>query len=131
MVPDDDNFEESWIEGRVVLKTIPELIQEIRKYTRCVSAEIANNEIGQNQGILIDVREPIEVAEKPVPQSVNIPRGVLEMKVNALYPSEETPLYIHCATGARATLAAEQLQRIGYQQVSVITCDLEAIEHLY
>jgi len=110
-----------------MLKTIQELVQEIRGHLRCVTAKVANTEIQQNRGIVIDVREPVEVAERPVPQSVNIPRGVLEMKVSALYPNEEIPLYIHCATGARATLAAEQLQRIGYRQVSVITCDLETI----
>jgi rhodanese-related sulfurtransferase len=110
-----------------MLKTIPELVQEIRQHVRCVSAEIAYGEIKQNRGILIDVREAVEVAEKPVPESINIPRGVLEMKVSTLYPSEDHSLYIHCATGARATLAAEQLQRIGYRRVSVITCDLETI----
>ena len=110
-----------------MLKTIPDLVQEIRPSIRCVTAEQAKQEMTNNGGIMIDVREPMEVAEHPTPGAINIPRGVLEMKVSELHPHEETRLYIHCATGARATLSAEQLMRIGYQQVSVITCDIESI----
>jgi len=110
-----------------MLKSIPELVKEIRPNLHCISAESAANEIKQNNGILIDVRELGEVAENPAPESINIPRGILEMKTPTLYPNADTPLYIHCATGARATLAAEQLRRIGYNKVSIITCDLETI----
>lgn len=110
-----------------MLKTIPQLIQEIRPKIHCLSAQEAKQEMSTNGGIMIDVREPSEVAEHPTPNAINIPRGLLEMKVSELHPHAETPIYIHCATGARATLSAEQLMRIGYQQVSVITCDIETI----
>lgn len=110
-----------------MLKSIPELVQEIRQHIRCLTADVANEELMQTGGVIIDVREPGEVADSPAPNSINIPRGLLEMKASALYPNAETPIYIHCATGARATLAAEQLQRLGYGKVSVITCDLETI----
>ena len=39
----------------------------------------------------------------------------------------ERPIYLHCATGGRATLAAEQLQRIGYNKVTVISCKAENV----
>lgn len=110
-----------------MLKSIPELIKEIRVNLRCISASEAFLEMKDNQGILIDVREPAEFAEKQSDGAINIPRGLLEMKASASYPDSATRIYIHCATGARASLAAEQLQRIGYTQVTVITCDLEAI----
>lgn len=110
-----------------MLKSIPDLIQEIRPNTRCITAAEAKAEMQENGGILIDVREPMEVAQTPTPNALNIPRGVLEMQVSTLHPHEETPIYIHCATGARATLSAEQLKRIGYKHVSVITCDIETI----
>ena len=31
-------------------------------------------------------------------------------------------IYLHCASGGRAALAAEQLQRIGYKNVKAISC---------
>ncbi len=109
------------------LKTIPELVAEIRSTMRCLSAQEAKAELTDNQGLLIDVRELAEVAEKPVLGSTNIPRGVLEMKMLEQHCEPNMPIYIHCATGARATLAAEQLKRLGYQQVTIITCDLDSI----
>jgi rhodanese-related sulfurtransferase len=110
-----------------MLKTIPQLISAIRPGIHCISALEANSEINENSGLLIDVREPAEVTQQATTRSINIPRGVLEMKMIELYPNPETPIYIHCATGARATLSAEQLIRIGYSKVSIITCDLETI----
>jgi rhodanese-related sulfurtransferase len=109
------------------LKTIIELIQEVRSTLRCITAQQAMAEVNNNSGLLLDVRETSEVSEKQTPSSVNIPRGVLEMKMLASYPNADLPIYIHCATGARASLAAEQLQRVGYQHVTVITSDLETV----
>jgi rhodanese-related sulfurtransferase len=34
---------------------------------------------------------------------------------------------LHCATGARAIFSAEQLKRVGYLNVSVITSSLDDI----
>lgn len=110
-----------------MLKTIPELLQEIRSHVRCITAEQAAAEISENNSQLIDVREPEEVAVAAIAKSTNIPRGVLEMKASMSFPDPETKIYIHCASGARAVLAAEQLQRIGYRNVSAITCELKIV----
>tara|TARA_R110002049_G_scaffold297446_1_gene486399 strand:+ start:412 stop:762 length:351 start_codon:yes stop_codon:yes gene_type:complete len=109
------------------LKTIPELVAEIRLNMRCLSAAEARKEITKNHGLFIDVREPAEVAESPAPGSINIPRGIIEMRILEQHPDPNVPIYIHCATGARASLAAEQLSRLGYKQVTCITCGLEGV----
>lgn len=106
---------------------IPELVEEIRKSIRCVDALTAKTEAEHKDAIIIDVREPSEALDNPTPNTINIPRGILEMKMTTLYPSPDQAIYIHCATGARATLAAEQLKRIGYEEVNIITCDIETI----
>jgi rhodanese-related sulfurtransferase len=109
------------------LKTIPELVAEIRPNMRCINATEARKEMANIKHLFIDVREPAEVAENPAPGSINIPRGVIEMCILEQCTDANKPLYIHCATGARATLAAEQLKRLGYQKVTIITCGLENI----
>jgi len=43
------------------------------------------------------------------------------------YKNENLAIFIHCASGARAILAAEQLERIGYKNVWAITCTLEEV----
>ena len=37
-------------------------------------------------------------------------------------PDADMEIYLHCASGGRAALAAEQLQRIGYTNVKAISC---------
>lgn len=111
-----------------MLKTVPELVTEARAALRCVDANTAMAEIAENKGIILDVREMVEVANLAAPQSVNIPRGILEMKVAELIPDENRPVYLHCASGGRATLAAQQLVKMGYQQVSVVTCAANTVK---
>jgi phage shock protein E len=36
----------------------------------------------------------------------------------------KTSVYLHCATGGLASLAAEQLSRLGYKDVWAIICQL-------
>jgi len=110
-----------------MLKTIPEVIAQAKNTLTIVSAEEAVHLMKQNNGLIIDVREPSEYAEKSAKGAVNIPRGLLEMKMLKMHPDESLAIFIHCATGARAVFSAEQLKRVGYQNVSVITSSLDDI----
>ena len=110
-----------------MLRPFPEIVAEARQQLRCVDAETAITEIKENDGTILDVREPIEVSNLSAPHSVNIPRGILEMKVAEAITDADHPIYIHCATGGRATMAAEQLLRLGYSKVSVITCPIDVV----
>ena len=102
-------------------------LKNIDVHLRTVSAEQAASECRNNNGSLIDVREVAEVANQPVPSALHIPRGVLEMKALEQFKDASTPLYIHCASGVRAKLAAEQLIKMGYENVSVVTCPIPTI----
>lgn len=110
-----------------MLKTIPEIISQATKSLNTISAADAEKKCKQENGIIIDVREPTEFAEKSGKNTINIPRGLLEMTMLQQYPDENLPIFIHCATGARATFSAEQLKRVGYKNVWVVTCMLDDI----
>ena len=110
-----------------MLIPLPELLASIRTELRCLDAETAMKEQQKSSGTVIDVREPGELENCRPPLSINIPRGILEMKVMGLLPDANHPIYLHCASGGRATLAAEQLLRLGYKRVSVITCTAEIV----
>ena len=105
-----------------MLKTIPELMSEIRQTIQTTSAKDAYEYAQKEKCIFIDVREPQEVAESPVSHSINLPRGVLEMNITKLTSDENHPIFLHCATGGRASFAAEQLIRLGYKNVWAIIC---------
>jgi phage shock protein E len=114
-----------------MLKKVPELVAEIRSKINCLNAQEAVAKSREDNGVLIDVREPAEFAQKAPKGAVNIPRGLIEMKMVELYPDANVPIYIHCATGGRATFAAEQLVRLGYQHVYAITCPLDKVFTAY
>jgi len=114
-----------------MLLSIPELLCQLQDKITKVTADEAKVLLQQESSLLIDVREPAEYAEKSAKGSINIPRGVLEMKMLTLYPDENKTIVIHCATSARASLSAEQLQRVGYKSVYVIACKLDTICQCY
>lgn len=66
---------------------------------------------------LIDVREDAEWALGAVPGATHIGRGVLERDVEKAVPDLETEIVVYCASGARSTLAADSLQKMGYANV--------------
>jgi len=105
-----------------MLKTVPEIISEIRNEIRTISAKEAYIFAQKEKCIFIDVREPQEVLESPVTNSINIPRGMLEMSIANCTSDEKSYLFLHCASGGRASFAAEQLVRLGYKNVWAILC---------
>ena len=92
-----------------MLLTLPELITNARASLRCLDAETAMGEIQATAGTIIDVREPIEVESLAAPNSINIPRGILEMKILDVVTEEDHPIYLHCATGGWATRISRSL----------------------
>jgi phage shock protein E len=111
-----------------MLLAVADLIREVKQNIRCIDAQTAVAEREVNKGLLIDVREPAEHQTKPALGAINIPRGLLEMKMMELEKDPTRPIYLHCATSARAALGAEQLKRVGYQNVTVITCNMDEIQ---
>jgi len=67
--------------------------------------------------IVLDVREPEEFAAGHLPGAINIPRGVLEFKVDA-HPAvqgrHEAAILVYCQTGGRSALATQVLNQMGY-----------------
>ncbi|MBL4741902.1 MAG: sulfurtransferase [Idiomarina sp.] len=85
---------------------------------------------------VIDVREPAEYTQGHIREAVNMPRGVLEMQLNqhpdvagyddALQRIADKPLYLICRTGGRSALAAESLERMGFDKVYSVTGGMSA-----
>ena len=117
--------------GTIMLTTIPELVGQIKESITVMSASDARDTLAKGEAILIDVREPSEFEQRSASGAINIPRGLIEMKMLQLYPDAQQAIFVHCATGARACFAAEQLQRLGYTNVVAITCALDGVCDAY
>ena len=94
-----------------------------RDLLAATKAEIAEtNPEGAEQAlaagaILLDVREPDEVAQGAVPGSVGIVRGNLEAQVESRIPDKKAPIVVMCAGGVRSAFAAKTLTELGYSDV--------------
>ena len=82
-----------------------------------------------NGAALIDVREETEFKSGHVPGTTNVSRGRLEFRIwkPLGYPGKvdtNRKIYVQCATGGRAALAAKQLKDIGFTNVTAVVMDL-------
>jgi phage shock protein E len=92
---------------------------------REVSAAEAG-EIYETGGLLIDVREADEFSKEHAVGAKHLSRGVLELKIEELEPNVDRPIVLYCGGGKRSALAAESLQRMGYENVSSLADGFKA-----
>lgn len=97
------------------------LVAEAKKQIKEISPKEAEQRIEQG-AVALDVREPHEYDEGHLPGALNIPRGVLELKVpgHEAIPGTDTPICVYCGSGGRAALSAHRLQELGYTNVASI-----------
>ncbi|WP_166263539.1 rhodanese-like domain-containing protein [Marinobacter caseinilyticus] len=108
------------------LKTLPDIVAEAKASLHCLTPQVAKEVLADNSdALVIDVREPAEVADKRPAGTINIPRGVLEMKITDQTTDPDRTILLHCATGGRAALAAVALQKMGFRNVSIIDCSCD------
>ena len=74
---------------------------------------------GTKDAVLLDVRTPAEYAEGHIPGSRNISLDNLSA-VQTEIPQKDTPLFVHCRSGARSRQAVSFLKRMGYSNVKNI-----------
>ena len=82
-----------------------------------------------NGALLLDVRDENEFKTGHVPGAINVSRGRLEFRIwkPLGYPNKvdmNRKIYVQCATGGRATLAARQLKDIGFTNVTAVVMEL-------
>jgi len=105
-----------------MIKTANDFILAAQQACQCIDSKRAQQLLSECEaGIIIDVREPNEAEQSCIDGSINIPRGLLEMKIQSHCPEPSQLILIHCAAGGRASLAAARLQEMGYSNVYAIT----------
>jgi rhodanese-related sulfurtransferase len=120
-------------------QTLASMIAAARSAVREVSPAQASEALdGGEIGLVVDVREPQEFRDGHVPDAVNIPRGLLEVRADPASPaadpvlsaghSERILVYCTKGPGARSLLAAQTLGSMGFERVEVLGGGLNAWE---
>ena len=66
---------------------------------------------------LVDVREDNEWARGHLPGAIHLGKGVIERDIETAIPDKTLPLVLYCRGGFRSALAADNLQKMGYENV--------------
>lgn len=67
---------------------------------------------------LVDVREDSEWNKGHITNAVHIGKGVIERDIEKKIDNTEAEIILYCGGGFRSALAADNLQKMGYSNVS-------------
>lgn len=79
--------------------------------------EITPDQLAGRAALVIDIREPHELATGTIPGSVAVPMRHLPERVAALAAGLDEPIVLYCAVGERSAIAAAALLDHGYTAV--------------
>ncbi len=80
--------------------------------------EVSPEGLDANTGLIIDVREPHELAVGRLPNAVAIPMHQLASRIGSVATDPATPIVLYCAVGERSAVAAVMLEDAGYSNVA-------------
>ena len=82
--------------------------------------------INREDAQVIDVREPVEYAAGHLPESRNIPLGVLVDRVSEIEKLKDTPVILLCQSGVRSSGACAKLAKLGFTKVHSLDGGIES-----
>ena len=96
------------------LKIVEDAKTRIRELTiQEVQAKLARSD----RFHLVDVREDSEWAAGHLPRAIHLGKGVIERDIEQSVPDTQSEIILYCGGGYRSALAADSLQKMGYQYV--------------
>jgi len=98
-------------------RSFMDIVNEARSRIREIDVPSAAEAVAAGKVLVVDVREPGELAGGIIPGAVNVPLGTAEAEVPRLAPDRGTRILIYCAAGNRSAVAADRLQQLGYGSV--------------
>jgi rhodanese-related sulfurtransferase len=114
-------------------KTAAQLVAESKARITNLTVEQAASQIETEKVVLVDLREPGELAEQgAIAGAVHAPRGMLEFYADPASPYHRRELdpsartIVYCASGGRSALACDLLGQLGYADVANLDGGLKA-----
>ena len=101
------------------MATAAEPLEQIQERIDLVANTKAREEV-EAGAKLIDVREPHEWDEAHLEDAVHVPQGELLERIGDVAPDHSERIVLYCRTDNRSSRAADALQDLGYENVSVM-----------
>jgi rhodanese-related sulfurtransferase len=94
------------------------IVNEARKNIRELTVDDVKQKLDRKEKfILVDVREESEFARDHLPGAVHLGKGVIERDIEQRVPDVTAALVLYCGGGFRSALAADNLRKMGYENV--------------
>ena len=109
------------------------MVAEAKTRIQNLTADDVRQELGASDVVLVDIREADELTSSGVISgAVHAPRGMIEFYADATSPyyrpefETDRRIILYCASGGRSALAADALQRLGFQRIAHLDGGLKA-----
>ena len=119
-----------WVPGRLSAQGYPpsvgQLVATAKKQVTTIDIATFKSAFDRDDvGLLVDVREPDEYANGHIPGAVNVPRGVIELRIWAYagFPDKtdmNKRVTLYCGSGVRCILAAKSLRDLGFNNITAV-----------
>jgi rhodanese-related sulfurtransferase len=94
------------------------LVEEARKRVKETTVDQIKARFDRGETFhLVDVREESEYAKDHLPGAVHLGKGIIERDVEERFPDPAAEIILYCGGGFRSALAADNLQKMGYNNV--------------
>ena len=102
------------------MATVAEPLEQVKQRIDLIANEKAREEVDSGEAKLIDVREPHEWDEAHLEGATHVPQAELLDRISELVPDRSDRIVLYCRTDNRSSRAADALQDLGYENVSVV-----------
>ena len=102
------------------------LVAEAKKQITEISPHDAAAKLNNGDAVVVDVRDKDEWDEGHILRATHMSRGTIELDIEEKVPDRNAMIICHCGGGGRSALAAETLQKMGYENVRSMAGGLKA-----
>jgi len=94
------------------------LVDDAKSRVREVNVDEARRKLESGKAKLIDVREESEWEAGHARGAQHMGKGVIERDIEERVPDKKAELILYCGGGFRSALSADNIQKMGYTNVS-------------
>jgi rhodanese-related sulfurtransferase len=94
------------------------MVEDAKKRVKETNVDEVKSRLDRGEKlVLVDVREDREFDVDHLPGAVHLGKGIIERDIESKYPDQHTELVLYCGGGFRSAMAADNLQKMGYNKV--------------